>query len=662
MTALAIRRSVLLSALFVAVYSGCNWFAARQTVVGTWYFAWERLIPFWPVMIVPYLSIDAFFVAAPFLCRDRDDLRIYTRRVVAAILGAGVCFVSMPLRFAFERPAAGGWAGVLIDTFASVDRPFNLFPSLHIALGVILADVYLRRTTGVLRALCAVWFVLIGLSTVFTYQHHVIDVAGGVALAVLVCYFAGARAARAGVSRNLRLAAYYMLAAAIFAALSAAWWPWGAVFLWPAVSVAIVSTAYMGGGAAIFRKSNGVIPLAARVVLGPCLAGQWLSLVYYRRQCRAFDEIAPNVWIGRRLTTAEAEDAIAQGVAAVLDLSAELSEAPPFTRVAYRNLPVTDLTAPTASQLDDAVRFIARHAPQGIVYVHCKIGYSRTAAVAGAYLLSTGMATTADEAIARIRRARPSVIVRPEAAAALRAFEMTLTQRSVRRIRQPIHVAILSRVLAAAARLICGPARWEGCTPSGRQRIYFANHTSHLDLPAVWASLPPDVRANTRAVAGRDYWDRRPLHRFFARQVFRAVLVDRCTADKPCDRDGRVALAQRSVERTARALATGASLIIFPEGTRGDGREIAPFKSGLYHLCRLRPDVELVPVFLENMHRILPKGEALPVPVAGSVIFGRPLRLMPGEEQHAFLRRAHAALVETHQPCTSLPTLLSRAS
>lgn len=662
MTLLAARRSALLSVLFVAVYGGANWLASAQTDVANWHFEWERHIPFWPMMVVPYLSIDVFFLAAPFLCRDRAEMGVYTRRVALAILVAGMFFVFMPLRFAFERPVTNGWAAALLNAFVALDRPFNLFPSLHVALSVLLADVYLRRATGVLRIACGTWFVLVGLSTLFTYQHHVVDVAGGLALGGLTCYTVGDRLHRYEISRNLRVGSYYAGAAAIAATLAAVSWPWGAVFVWPALSCLLVSGAYAGLGPAVFRKSNGCIPFAVRVVLAPCLAGQWLSLVHYRRTCRPFDAVAPHVWIGRRLTDAEAKNALAHGVVAVLDLSAELSESRAFSRVPYSNLPVVDLTAPTLGQLDDAVRFIVRHAGTGIVYVHCKIGYSRSAAVVGAYLLSEGIANTADEAIAAIRRARPGIVIRPEAAAVLRAFEAKLRTGRSPVAHRSIEVAVLTPILALAARLICGPARWAGCRPGARQRIYFANHTSHLDFPAVWASLPRDVRANTRPVAGSDYWTRDAVRRYFARKVFRAVLIDRRDDDGAHDRDAVRAAAQRSVERAARALAAGASLIIFPEGTRGNGTAVAPFKSGLYHLCRLRPDVELVPVFLENMHRILPKGEALPVPFIGSVTFGRPLRLAQSEDKTAFLERAHRALVEVHRPCRYSPTLLSRAS
>ena len=211
--------------------------------------------------------------------------------------------------------------------------------------------------------------------------------------------------------------------------------------------------------------------------------------------------------------------------------------------------------------------------------------------------------------------------------------------------------------------MLCGTRpRWVDCQPSARPRIYFANHTSHLDFLVLWASLPPEIRAHTRPVAARDYWDRTWLRRYLARQVFRAVLVDRSSSHSHADRATEVRVARRAVDRAARALAAGASLIIFPEGTRGSGPDVGPFKSGLYHLCQLRPDVELVPVYLENLNRILPKGAAVPVPLEGFVTFGRPMRLAAGEDKSGFLTRARAALIGVHCPCTSFSTAISRAS
>ena len=178
----------------------------------------------------------------------------------------------------------------------------------------------------------------------------------------------------------------------------------------------------MAVGPRIYRKENGRLPWSARLLLAPCLAGQRVSLWHYRRQCRPWDEAAPGVLIGRQLGDEEAADAARAGVTAVLDLTAEFSEAAPFRGVAYRNVAIMDLTAPTPAQLREAVDFIEANAASGQVYVHCKIGYSRSAAVVGAWLVESGRARSADEAMSMLRARRPSIVIRPEAEAALRAF------------------------------------------------------------------------------------------------------------------------------------------------------------------------------------------------------------------------------------------------
>src|SRR5206468_4259744 len=156
--------------------------------------------------------------------------------------------------------------------------------------------------------------------------------------------------------------------------------PWGLLLIWPAASMAIVAGAYFGVGPRIFRKTSGHLLSTSRIILGPCLLGQYVSLRYYARQCRKWDEIVPGVLIGRRLNHREAQAAICAGVTAVLDLTAEFSEAAPFLKIAYLNVPVLDLTAPTQGQLKRMADFISAHAAAGKVYVHCKIGYSRSAA------------------------------------------------------------------------------------------------------------------------------------------------------------------------------------------------------------------------------------------------------------------------------------------
>ncbi len=190
-------------------------------------------------------------------------------------------------------------------------------------------------------------------------------------------------------------------------------------------------------------------------------------------------------------------------------------------------------------------------------------------------------------------------------------------------------------VLVALAKLISGAnVRWIGCVPVIRQRVYFANHTSHLDALVLWASLPPPLRVLTRPVAARDYWTKDPLRRYLANRVLNAVLIER---KRPTAHDNPMA-------DMLAVLGDGHSLIIFPEGGRQTGMELAPFKGGLFHLAKDRPDVEFVPVLIENLNRILPKGEFLPVPLMGSVSFGAAIRLEPGEQKARFLERARAAV------------------
>jgi len=177
-----------LSILFLIVYGSCNWISSRRANVGTFYFEWEREIPFVSFFILPYMSIDLFFIVAPFLCRTDRELSVLAKRIAVAIIVAGICFLLLPLRFAFPRPHTDGWLGALFDWFRGMDAPYNLLPSLHAALVLILLDVYFSHTRGFIRVAIMIWFALIALSPILTYQHHVIDIVGGFVLAGL-CFW-----------------------------------------------------------------------------------------------------------------------------------------------------------------------------------------------------------------------------------------------------------------------------------------------------------------------------------------------------------------------------------------------------------------------------------------------------------------------------------------
>lgn len=194
----------------------------------------------------------------------------------------------------------------------------------------------------------------------------------------------------------------------------------------------------------------------------------------------------------------------------------------------------------------------------------------------------------------------------------------------------------MSLFLLGLVRVLTGAqARWHGCPPKAEQRIYFANHQSHADLVLIWAALPHELRGITRPIAARDYWTASNFKRWITTEVFHAVYVER-------ERKGEEDPLQPLID----ALEHGDSLILFPEGTRGFDEEPQPFRSGLYNLAQRFPHVVLVPAWIHNVQRFIPKGEVVPVPVLCSVTFGEPVRLAPEEPRADFLNRARQAVVD----------------
>ncbi len=198
-----------------------------------------------------------------------------------------------------------------------------------------------------------------------------------------------------------------------------------------------------------------------------------------------------------------------------------------------------------------------------------------------------------------------------------------------------MRVKLMSWFLLGLIRILTGSqARWYGCPPKAEQRIYFANHQSHADLVLMWAALPRELRSITRPIAARDYWTKTPFRQWITTAVFNAIYVVR---ERTADQD--------PLEPLYEALAQGDSIILFPEGTRGHAEEPAAFKAGLYNLTQRFPNAVLVPAWINNVQRVMPKGEVVPVPVLCSVTFGAPVRLEEGEERRAFLDRARTSVI-----------------
>lgn len=407
---------LVLGPFFFLSYGYANSMAAARAVTEAVFFEWEHRIPFVPWTILPYWSIDLLYGLSFLYCRDRRAVDRHALRLLTAQCVSVACFLLFPLRFAFERPDAGGLPGTLFDLLAGFDQPYNQAPSLHISLLVI---IWVRFALGVgagWRWLVHLWALAIAVSVLTTYQHHFIDVPTG-ALAGLFCLWlwpdrgpsplTGWRAAAD--RRRQRLAAVYLGGALLLAAPAivfggVAWW-----LCWPAVALTIVAFCYHGPGAAGFQKIGGRHSVAVRGLLAPYIAGAWLNSRLWTRARPQADEVVDGVWLGRMPGAAAMQ---AGGFSTLVDLCAEL----PAPRGPWRHvgLPWLDLVVPAPAALLQAAQAIdAAQAAGGKLLVCCALGYSRSAAAVAAWLMVSGRAADADQAIALVRRARPDVVLGP---------------------------------------------------------------------------------------------------------------------------------------------------------------------------------------------------------------------------------------------------------
>jgi protein-tyrosine phosphatase len=421
--------SVFLCFLGLIFYTGTNYLVYRRSLVTPihpYYYRWERYIPFVPLMVIAYWSIDPLYFFGPLICTSRRELYAHVKRMTLGILIACASFMLWPLREGFNRPEITGISGWLFRRLMQVDRPFNMAPSLHIVEAALLWVIYVRHTRGVLRLLVHAWFVLIYLSTVLTFQHHVFDLITGQLLAMVLFYlFPDVPEVYEPIERqsgplNRKVGIRYAIGAAIFALLAMRWgWP----MVWPAIALAIMAGAYFALDYRVLRKCGPALPASTRLILFPYLLGDWITFLVFRRSGEPYTQVAPGLWIGRRLWRREAIQLVDAGVVSVLDLSAECSESPILAKLHYRALPVLDLTVPPPRVMREAVAFIRSRAPFGGVYVHCTMGLSRCACIAAAYLLCERIARTPEEAIAKVKKARPQARIPAEALRALAELE-----------------------------------------------------------------------------------------------------------------------------------------------------------------------------------------------------------------------------------------------
>jgi membrane-associated phospholipid phosphatase len=402
----------LLGPFFFLSYGFANAMAARLPFVPSIVFDWEARIPFQAWTIVPYWSIDLFYVASFFICTQRAELDAHARRLLTAQLLSVACFLLWPLRFSLERPETGGVFGWLFDVLLGFDKPFNQAPSLHIVLLVVLWVRFQQHLHGLWRTALHIWFALIGLSVLTTWQHHFIDVPTGVAVGWLCVWLWPLQEPSplrhwqwAREATRWRLGALYLAGSAGCAALAWAVGGWALWLAWPALSLLLVALAYAGLGTAVFQKQeDGRLSMAATWLLAPYLGAAWLNARWWTRRAPQPQLVIDGVWLGR-LPDAD----VTLTVATVVDVCAEL----PFRAAVrhYRSVPMLDLATPSPAALRQAADAIAHGRRRGEVLVCCALGYSRSAAAVATWLCRSGHTASADAAITLLAQDCPRIVL-----------------------------------------------------------------------------------------------------------------------------------------------------------------------------------------------------------------------------------------------------------
>ncbi|NRR33576.1 phosphatase PAP2 family protein [Oxalobacteraceae bacterium] len=382
-------------ALNLLVFSLCyllaNALAQRLDVQRHLVFGWERGIPFSQWMIVPYMSSGPLFLGAFLLLPTADRLRVFSQRMLMASVLAALVFVLFPLRFSWGRPAVDApLCAALFQLLGSVDQPYNQLPSLHVAYCLLFWSALAPRLRGLgARLLLALWLLLTALATLFTFQHHAADLAGGLALGLLC--MATVRQVRS----EPAVAFYYLTGAVMVVVLGlcagqlmALPYPARYLSLYVAACLALVALAYARRDRHFLHKRHGRHPWWTWLLYGPYLAGYrltWLAVLLRERGKPVVRQLAPGLWVGRRL--GEGEALLLPPHCVVFDLANELSETAALRTPRYRHFPLLDLMVPPADAVRDIVAAVTAEIAAGrTVYLHCAMGYSRCIVLANSYL------------------------------------------------------------------------------------------------------------------------------------------------------------------------------------------------------------------------------------------------------------------------------------
>ncbi|MDR7307460.1 membrane-associated phospholipid phosphatase [Rhodoferax saidenbachensis] len=378
-----LRHLLLNAAVFGLCYTSANLLAQRLDTHRSVAIALDAHLAFVPWMVLPYMLSGVFFIACFWAVDSLDALRVLSQRLLLATVLACLVFVLYPLQFSFARPGVASplWAP-WYATLKVMDRPYNQLPSLHVAYCLIFWFALRPCCAGrSARTALLLTLSMVAIATLFTYQHHVLDVLAGGLLG-----WACVRVVRPQ-RQEPWVALYYALGTGVVVVLGMAWWPWW-LTAYGAASLLTVARAYAMGDAHFLHKTQGRFAWWVWLLYAPYLLGYrltWLCVQWRERKRPPFAQMAPGLWVGRRLTNVQTR--LLPPGCTVVDLANELSETPALRTERYHPVPLLDLVQPGNADVQRVLALVHDTLQCGHpVYLHCAMGYSRSRRIASAYL------------------------------------------------------------------------------------------------------------------------------------------------------------------------------------------------------------------------------------------------------------------------------------
>lgn len=411
---------LFLAPFFYLTYMQVNSYTATLPNVPSFVYSWESDIPFLPWSIIPYWSVNIAYGLSLFICTTLREQFIHGTRLVVASIIACAGFLLFPLKFSFIRPASEGISGWLFTQLEGFDLPYNQAPSLHIILLWIIWLRFRAHTPPSWRWLLNIWSLLIAISVLTTWQHHFIDLITGFAIGVLICYLLPIKTRWywhfSGSKRSLRIATSYGITALVLAILASLLQGIFWILLWPAITLLFITFGYLGAGSSVFQKTvQGKISLSAQIILLPYRFFAWCTYRYYLKHCQIPSQVVDNIVLGGRPLYILNTDA-------VFDLTCEWPRNKLSQKQYYIAQPQIDLLPLTPNDIHNAMISMTELSQYGSIYVHCKLGYSRSATVVVAWLVYSQKVTDLESALSCVYRARPQIILTKETLAALQIW------------------------------------------------------------------------------------------------------------------------------------------------------------------------------------------------------------------------------------------------